>query len=139
MPTESLGAYIKRIRKAKRLTQDDLAQAAGVTKAYICIIERGESTGRDVSVSPIKLEAIAEKLGVAPEELFNRAGIFPEGMRLIRENLDNSEPVGQLPLESVRDWEELCAAGYSELPDDIRTEVRQFIEFRARQLRESAS
>lgn len=136
MTYESLGAYIKQQRKHRGLTQEDLASAAGVTKAYICIIERGDATGRDVAVSPHKLAAIARKLEVAPEELFNRAGILPEGTILVRERTDeDAVPTGKLPLESIRDWEALCAAGYSDLPPDIRDEVRHFIEFRARQVR----
>jgi transcriptional regulator with XRE-family HTH domain len=135
MPYESLGSYIKFQRKRKGLTQDDLATAAGVTKAYICIIERGEATGRDVAVSPSKLAAIAQKLGVPAEELFNRAGIFPPGTILVRTTDDpDQEPTGTLPVESIRNWEELCAAGYSDLPPDVQDEVRRFIEFRAKQV-----
>jgi transcriptional regulator with XRE-family HTH domain len=137
MSIESLGAYIKRLRKQRGLTQDDLAQAVGVTKAYICIIERSNATGRDVAVSPAKLELIAQRLGVAAEEIFNRAGILPEGTVLVRnDDGDESNSTGKLPLESIRDWEEICAAGYSDLPDEIRDEIRHYIEFRAKQVRD---
>ena len=136
---ETLGQFIRRLRKQRGLTQEELAQAVGITKAYICIIERGEVTGRDVSVSPTKLDAIAKALHVPAEEIFNRAGILPQGTLLVRSaNSERKDPaalrIGEP--ERIRDWDELCAAGYSDLPPAVREEIKRYIEFRARQVRD---
>jgi transcriptional regulator with XRE-family HTH domain len=144
MDEETLGQYIRRMRKAQGLTQEELARAVGITKAYICIIERGDLTGRGVSVSPAKLDAIAHALNVRAEEIFNRARILPHGTTLVRddaplggEELQTASPSLTRDIESIRDWDELCAAGYSDLPPNVRDEIKSYIEFRARQLRES--
>ncbi len=145
---ESLGQYIRRMRKARGLTQEELAQVVGITKAYICIIERGELTGRGVSVSPVKLDAIAHALGIPAEEIFNRARILPRGTVLVRDDVPAADGLsdgaggyagGLRDLEYMRDWDELRAAGYADLPPAVREEIKRYIEFRARQVKDSGS
>ncbi len=60
-----MGYKIKEYRLLKKLTQGELAERAGVTRATICNIENG--TQRDVKAGNLK--RIAEALGVEMAEL----------------------------------------------------------------------
>jgi len=55
---------IKTIRKYRGMTQDDLAQAAGLSRPYLTEIETGRKEGSIKS-----LKAIAKALGVPLEKL----------------------------------------------------------------------
>jgi putative transcriptional regulator len=54
------------LRKQKKLTQEELAAAAGITRNYISKIENGT----DVNVSLKVLSAIAKKLEVKISDIF---------------------------------------------------------------------
>ncbi len=60
-----MGYKIKEYRLLRKLTQGELAERAGVTRATICNIENG--TQRDVKAGNLK--RIAEALGVEMAEL----------------------------------------------------------------------
>ena len=60
-----MGYKIKEYRLLRKLTQRELAERAGVTRATICNIENG--TQRDVKAGNLK--RIAEALGVEMTEL----------------------------------------------------------------------
>ena len=60
-----MGYKIKEYRLLRKLTQGELAERAGVTRATICNIENG--TQRDVKAGNLK--RIAEDLGVEMTEL----------------------------------------------------------------------
>lgn len=58
---------LKNIRTEKKITQEEIAKRIGVTKAYICRVEKGT---RDINLS---LAAdIADYLGVSLDELAGR-------------------------------------------------------------------
>jgi transcriptional regulator with XRE-family HTH domain len=59
------GNKIRIVRKAKGLTQEELAENCGLQNTYIGGIERGE---RNISLQSV--ERLAEGLGVVPFELF---------------------------------------------------------------------
>jgi transcriptional regulator with XRE-family HTH domain len=59
------GRNMRRIRRGKDLTQEDLSHATGITQAYISEIEAGK---RKVSIDNI--EAIAKALKVSVAQLF---------------------------------------------------------------------
>ena len=65
----SFGTQVRRIRKELNISQEKLAELAGIDRAYMGHIERG-------SVSPTlkKIHQIAVALGVNPKELFNDIG-----------------------------------------------------------------
>ncbi len=63
---EIVGANIRRFRKERGLTQEQLAMTAGLDLRYLGGIERGEHNPT-VSV----LSRIAESLEIHPAELFN--------------------------------------------------------------------
>ena len=59
-----VGANIRRLRKAKGLTQEQLAHEAEIAMRYIAGVERGEE-----NPSLRYLVKIAEALGIEPAEL----------------------------------------------------------------------
>ena len=62
-----VGANIRRLRKAKGLTQEQLAHEAGVAMRYVAGVERAEE-----NPSLKFIVKIAEALGVEPAELLTR-------------------------------------------------------------------
>jgi transcriptional regulator with XRE-family HTH domain len=62
-----VGANIRRLRKAKGLTQEQLAHESGVAMRYVAGVERAEE-----NPSLKFLVKIAEALNVAPGYLFSR-------------------------------------------------------------------
>lgn len=62
-----LGANIRRLRKAKGFTQEQLAQEARMALRYVAGVERGEE-----NPSLRFLVKIAEALGAEPAELLRR-------------------------------------------------------------------
>jgi len=79
MPTtnaKKLGATIRRHRKAKGLTQPQLAKAVGVPDSTIYRLERGEF----MVPRPEKLQRIARALDVEFEELHELAGYATPGL-----------------------------------------------------------
>ena len=61
---DTIAANVHRIRKARGLTQAQLAEAAGIVQTYVGQIER---TGRNLTIDVV--EALAEALGVSVVEL----------------------------------------------------------------------
>jgi transcriptional regulator with XRE-family HTH domain len=64
-PLEVLGETIRRLRKAKKLTQDQLGALAETHGNYIGLIERGQR-----NVSALNACYLAVALGVLPKELW---------------------------------------------------------------------
>ncbi|QYM74491.1 helix-turn-helix transcriptional regulator [Pseudochrobactrum sp. Wa41.01b-1] len=65
---EVMARNLRRIRHAKNLTQEELADRAGLSMRYVGAIERG-----DVSASVTVLGQIADALEVDPGELLKRS------------------------------------------------------------------
>ena len=64
---EVMAINLRRVRHDKQLTQEELADSAGLSARYIGAIERA-----DVSASVTVLGQIAEALGVEPGDLLKR-------------------------------------------------------------------
>jgi transcriptional regulator with XRE-family HTH domain len=62
-----VGANIRALRKAKKLTQEELAGESGIDLTYMGGIERGKR-----NPSLMVLVAIAKALGAAPSDLLKR-------------------------------------------------------------------
>jgi transcriptional regulator with XRE-family HTH domain len=65
---KSFAANLKRERKARGLSQEALAHSAGLARATIKSIERGE---RNIRIDTI--ERLVRALGIEPSELMRRA------------------------------------------------------------------
>lgn len=65
-----VGARVRDIRKAKGLTQEQLAEVSGFHYTYIGAIERGEK-----NITLLNLEKLAFALNVGVQELFRYAEI----------------------------------------------------------------
>lgn len=70
--SNSFGQAVRALRVANGLTQEELADRAGLDRSYIGGVERGE---RNPSLSVI--EKIAEGLGVTLAELFSYSAKGP--------------------------------------------------------------
>jgi transcriptional regulator with XRE-family HTH domain len=75
---DPIGERIRKARKAAGLTQEDLAQGAGVRLNAIARLERGES--RDPHYSTLR--GIARTVGVPIEDLV-REGEYPGPLALV--------------------------------------------------------
>ena len=62
---KQVGANVRRLRKAKGLTQEGLADKAGLAMRYVSGIERGEE-----NPSLQAMVKLATALGVHPRDLF---------------------------------------------------------------------
>ncbi|HEX4182983.1 MAG TPA: helix-turn-helix transcriptional regulator [Caulobacteraceae bacterium] len=67
---KALGREIRRHRRAKKLSQEQLAERAGLHRNYIGYLERGENSARIVT-----LFQITDALGIGLAELV--AGLSP--------------------------------------------------------------
>ncbi|MBU2031553.1 MAG: helix-turn-helix transcriptional regulator [Alphaproteobacteria bacterium] len=65
---EVMAMNLRRARHDKKLTQEELADRAGLSMRYIGAIERA-----DVSASVTVLGQIADALGIEPAELVKRS------------------------------------------------------------------
>lgn len=61
---KKFGEYVLKLRKARNLSQEQLAELAGLHRNYIGGIERGER-----NVALVNIVRLAKALGVSPSEL----------------------------------------------------------------------
>lgn len=100
-----LGRRLKTLRKRAALTQEDLAERAGLNPKYISGIERGrENPTLDT------LLRLAKELGAQPVELFDfdLEGMTAAGMKKVA-----AELMRQLDIESLRRVLRLLRTAYS--------------------------
>jgi DNA-binding XRE family transcriptional regulator len=64
-PLKAFGARVRTLRRAKALSQEEMALSSGLERAYVGGVERGER-----NVSLLNIYKIADALGVTPKELF---------------------------------------------------------------------
>ncbi len=70
--TTALGAWIRTNRMEQRLSQRELASRSGLSRSYVCDIERG----RGVHPSVETLDKLAAALGMARLDLLKAAGLI---------------------------------------------------------------
>lgn len=70
-PQPALGKAIRQLREERGMTQESLAQEAGITVGHMSMIERGHSNPTWATV-----RSIAHSLDLAMAELVARAEIF---------------------------------------------------------------
>ena len=61
----AFGERVRELRKEKAISQEELADRAGVHRTYIGMIERGEK-----NITIVNIQKIAKALGVGIRELF---------------------------------------------------------------------
>jgi transcriptional regulator with XRE-family HTH domain len=66
------GANVRKLRERRRLTQEQLAELAGIEARYVRLIERGR-----MNVTLAVLVAVGDALGVEPARLFRPADLLP--------------------------------------------------------------
>lgn len=68
-PTDQFGGRVRAVRTERQLTQEQLAEASGLHRTEISLLERGKRT-------PIldTIVAVANGLGVTPSELLEGVG-----------------------------------------------------------------
>ncbi|GLR90314.1 transcriptional regulator [Bradyrhizobium iriomotense] len=71
-----MAVNLRRIRHVKKMTQEELADGAGLSVRYVGAIERA-----DVSASVTVLGRIAEALGVEATDLIKRTAVHPHRSR----------------------------------------------------------
>ena len=71
-----LGEQIRRLREEKNISQEKLAELAGIDRAYFGGIERGER-----NVAAINIVKIADALGVEVGQLFPPLSVLRRTMR----------------------------------------------------------
>ncbi|MFT9848081.1 helix-turn-helix domain-containing protein [Aneurinibacillus sp. REN35] len=92
-----VGKKVRSIRKAKSLTQEDLAEKAGVHRDYIGGLERGE---RNVSLA--SLEKILFALNISIEDFFS----FQTENKLLNQKEQILEELNQqFKIRSIKDLE----------------------------------
>ena len=64
---EIVARNLRRLRRSKRLSQEELADRAGINRNYVGMLEREEN-----SATVDMLEKLADVLNVDPIEFFNR-------------------------------------------------------------------
>ncbi|QPF90839.1 helix-turn-helix domain-containing protein [Bradyrhizobium commune] len=73
---EVMAINLRRIRHVKKMTQEELADGAGLSVRYVGAIERA-----DVSASVTVLGRIAKALGVEAADLIKRTAAHPHRAR----------------------------------------------------------
>ena len=68
-PRPDFGARLREVRRARQLSQEALAAAAGLDRTYISSCERGKR-----NIGLVNIFRIASALGVAPAVLLKRFG-----------------------------------------------------------------
>jgi transcriptional regulator with XRE-family HTH domain len=101
-PYYVLGEFIAQHRRARRMSQAELARRVGVSAGYIGHIERGTR-----KVSDRVLRRLADALGVDPLELYSRRafGAPPVGdvaIHVAPEKAGYLRLIAQLPVETLR-------------------------------------
>lgn len=94
MPAVEFKDWLKQKRKARNLSQEELAELCGCTKSYISWLERGKgkSTSSRASLpSPEMQERLSMALAVTLPEVFNAMRSTIEGGNPLSENQERNE------------------------------------------------
>ena len=79
--SKSFGAYLRRTRKHKKLTQRALASEVGINFTYLSKVEN--AVPGFSSLSEPTLEKLADALDVDPDKMITRAGKIPSDVRQV--------------------------------------------------------
>ena len=71
----ALGEELRSLRRERGIKQQDLAAQAGISRSYLCDIERGRVSNPSLPV----LDGLAASLGIARLDLLQAAGVVESG------------------------------------------------------------
>ena len=71
----ALGEELRSLRRERGIKQQDLAAQAGISRSYLCDIERGRVSNPSIQV----LDGLAASLGIARLDLLQAAGVVERG------------------------------------------------------------
>lgn len=101
------GANVRKLRKERRLTQEELAELAEISVAYLCKIENRKATNVSLSIT----SRLAEELGVTPGYLIGQTDIDKMLDDEILQRISDCSPVEKKKIlkiiEVIRDDEEV--------------------------------
>lgn len=116
MDTKQLGEVVARRRRELKLSQEDLANRADISRAYVSLIERGEAANLSTGV----LEKLGVVLGIPVSKLLGRPEqsdlLIPPALRefAMQEGLDLEvvEKMARIPRrgkepQTAQQWKEL--------------------------------
>lgn len=72
----ALGAWVRNVRTEQGLSQRGLADRAGLSRSYLCDIERGRGTQPSMET----LDKLSAALGLSRNELLRAAGMIEGGL-----------------------------------------------------------
>lgn len=114
----NIGAAIKQLRLAKKLTQEELAERANTSKPNISNLERNAQ-----GFSPVILNSLAKALEIKVSEIFQLAEEIgdPVGVGV------NSEGASAMTTDETKDQENLLAL-YEKLTPQKRASLLKFLK-----------
>ncbi len=121
MDIKTLGKNLRIFRTEKKLSQEELAKLAGVSRNYISMIERGS---QGINISEQIIQKLAGGLNISIDQLLgkpneNTGTIIPPALRkfALEEHLsyDIVDTLMQVPFRgkeptTIEEWKELYAA-----------------------------
>lgn len=99
-----LGAVIRQLRQARRLSQQALAKRANVERTYVSQLETGSARNPSIVV----LQNLAQALGLGLEDLLREAGLIKPPPELPTVLLVSLKRFQKLPFHE----QEIIAAGF---------------------------
>lgn len=113
----NIGAAIKQLRLAKKLTQEELAERANTSKPNISNLERNAQ-----GFSPVILNSLAKALEIKVSEIFQLAEEIGDPVATDA----NSEGTLAMTVDEIKDQENLLAL-YEKLPPKKRASLLTFL------------
>jgi len=144
----NFGEYLKKLRKRRNLTQEDLAQALDVSNTYIHQLETGKidapnlercrqlSKALNVDVEELweparreRLAKYAERAGVTLEELFSEIGGEIDGIGVSAAEQSLIRLFRKLDDQTRKDFNGLIAMLFRHLPEpEIQRELERYLK-----------
>jgi len=114
----NIGAAIKKLRLAKRWTQDELAERANTSKPNISNLERGAQ-----GYSPVILTSLARAFGIRVSEIFQLAEELEESEKLAGLDESDTSPMSDGVITDLDEWIFL----YEKLPPKKQAALLLFV------------
>ena len=116
-----IGSTIRLIRKAKRLTLEDVAHSAGTSASYLSRIEMDKN-----NISPELLDNVASALGVSVANIYTEAEI-QQGKKFEKLDLVQFNDLTKAQRQLLLDYESLSGNGKQLVDVLIKTLKKQAI------------